>query len=83
MVGYSQEQRDDVQMMDLDAGYGGDDIHAIAHIPPPGEEGRDIDCEGGELHVFEGLEDDLAKAKGLYVCSPKLVLPMFDCQLFV
>jgi hypothetical protein len=63
MIGYSQEQWDDVEIMDLDAGYDSDDIHAIAHIPPPGEEGQDIDCESGELHVFEGLEEDLAKAK--------------------
>ena len=65
-------------MMDIDAGYGDDDIHAIAHIPPPGEEGWEIDCEGGELHVFKGLEGDLAKAKGLYAHSPKPVLLMFD-----
>ena len=30
-------------MMDLDAGYGGDDIHVIAYIPLPGKEGWDID----------------------------------------
>lgn len=66
-IGYSQEQWDDIEMMDLDAGYGSDKICAIAHILPPGEEGWHIDCEGGELHIFEGLEEDLAKAKGLYV----------------
>ena len=69
-------------MMDVDAGYGDDDICAIAQIPPPGEEAREIDCEGGELYVFEGLEEDLAKAKGLCVCSSNL-LHIFDYLLFV
>ena len=82
-VGYSQEQQDNSEMMDLDTGFGSDDIRSIAHIPLPGEEGWDLDCEGGELHVFEGLEEDLARAKGSYVGSPKLVFFLCLTALFV
>lgn len=51
--------------MDLDAGYANDDTQAIGHIPPPGEEADAMDQEGGDISVFEGLGDDLARATGL------------------
>ena len=51
--------------MDTDTGYMNDDIEAIGHIPPPGQEAEAIDQEGGELLVFEGLEDVVARARGL------------------
>ena len=51
--------------MDIDAGYTNGDIEAIGHIPPPGEEAEAMDQEGGDLLIFEGLGDDLARAAGL------------------
>ena len=66
IVGYSQEQRDAVQMMDFDAGYTDavNDVHAVKHILPLGSEAWDLDYEGEEL-IFEDLEEDLACTKGV------------------
>jgi hypothetical protein len=63
--GLSQEDRNAVQQMDLDAGFGtNDDVDAISHTVPPGEEGFDISHEGGEFEVFEDLVAGLAAANG-------------------
>lgn len=51
--------------MDLDAGYDNEDTQAIGHIPPPGEEADAMDQEGGDVSIFDGLGDDLARATGL------------------
>lgn len=63
--GLNQEDRDAVQQMDLDTGFGtNDDVDAISHTVPPGEEGFDISHEGGEFEVFEDLTAGLAAANG-------------------
>ena len=61
---YSQVARDTVEWMDIYAGHGDDDTAAIAHIPPPGDEGYELSHEGGEYEVFEGLVEDIALATG-------------------
>ena len=61
---YSQEDRNLVELMDIDAGYVDDDMTTIAHIPPPGEEGCELSHEGGEYKVLEGLIEDIAQATG-------------------
>ena len=61
---YSQEERNAVQEMDLDAGLSDNDIVALMHLPPPGEEGLDLSHEAGEHEVFDGLVEDIAKATG-------------------
>ena len=63
-LGLDQEDRDAVQQMDLDAGIGADDVDAISHTAPPGEEGFDISHEGGEFEVFEDLVAGLAESGG-------------------
>jgi len=50
--------------MDLDAGYTNNDIAAIVHNPPSGEEGFDLSHEGGEYEIFDGLIEDIAQATG-------------------
>jgi hypothetical protein len=50
--------------MDLDADRGTDDIDAVSHTAPPGEEGFDISHEGGEFEVFEDLAVGLAESSG-------------------
>ena len=50
--------------MDIGAGCSNDDIDAIAHIPPPGEEGFDLSHEGREYEVFDGVVEDIARATG-------------------
>ena len=49
--------------MDVDAGLS-NDVDAVSHIPPPGEEGFDLSHEGGEYEVYEGLVDKIALATG-------------------
>lgn len=60
----SQDDRDAVEQMDIDAGHSGEDVFAISHIAPPGEEGLDISHEGGEHKVFEDLVETLAQSTG-------------------
>jgi hypothetical protein len=43
--------------MDLDAGFSADDVAAVSHIPPPGDEGFDLSNEGGEYQAFKSLVD--------------------------
>ena len=63
--GLNQEDRNAIQQMDLDAGFGTNgDVDAIFHTAPPGEEGFDISHEGGEFEVFEDLAAGLAAANG-------------------
>ena len=64
-IGLDQVDRDAVQQMDLDTGFGtNDDVDAISRTAPPGEEGFDISHEGGEFEVFEDLAAGLAAANG-------------------
>jgi hypothetical protein len=60
----SQEDREAVERMDLDAGHLADDVTAVSHMAPPGEEGFDISHEGGEYEVFDDLVDGLAQCNG-------------------
>ena len=55
--------------MDINAGHTDGDMATIAHIPPPGEEECEMNHEGGEYKVFEGLIEDIAQATGLYVIT--------------
>ena len=64
LLGLSQEDRDAVQQMDIDASCSIDDIEAISHTAPPGEEGFDISHEGEEFEVFEDLAAGLAETSG-------------------
>ena len=50
--------------MDVDAGHMDNNIAAITHIPPPGDEGYELSHEGGEYEVFEGLVENIALATG-------------------
>jgi hypothetical protein len=50
--------------MDLDMGHLTDDVAAVSHTAPPGEEGFDISHEGGEHEVFDDLVDGLAQSNG-------------------
>jgi hypothetical protein len=50
--------------MDLDMGCLADDVTAVSHTAPPGEEGFDISHEGGEHEVFDDLVDGLAQSNG-------------------
>jgi hypothetical protein len=50
--------------MDIDAGHSGEDVFAILHTAPPGEEAFDISHEGGEHEVFEDLVEMLAQSTG-------------------
>ena len=50
--------------MDVDAGHTNDDVAAVFHIPPPGEEGLNLSHEGGEYEAFTGLVDDIAQLTG-------------------
>jgi hypothetical protein len=59
----SQEDRDAVERMDLDAGLA-EDVAAVSHTAPPGDEGYDISHEGGEHEVFDDLVDGLAQCNG-------------------
>ena len=65
LSGLDQEDREAVGQMDLDAGFGADDVDAVGYTAPPGEEGFDISHEGGEFEVFEDLAMGLAEASGL------------------
>jgi hypothetical protein len=60
----SQEDCDAVECMDLDMGHLADDVAAVSHTAPPGEEGFDISHEGGEHEVFDDLVDGLAQSNG-------------------
>lgn len=62
--GLSQEDREAVQRMDLDADYASDDVDAVSYTAPPGEEGFDISHEGGEFEVFEDLATGPAESGG-------------------
>lgn len=51
--------------MDQDAGLADDDdVDAISHTVPPGEEGFDISHEGGEYEVFNDLVTGLVESTG-------------------
>jgi hypothetical protein len=60
----SQEDRDAVEHMDLDMGCLADDVTAVSHTAPPGEEGFDISHKGGEHEVFDDLVDGLTQSNG-------------------
>lgn len=63
----SQEDRDAVECMDLNTGLLVDDVAAVAHTAPPGEEGFNVSHEGGEYEVFDDLVDGLAQSNGQFV----------------
>jgi len=65
LSGLDQEDREAVEQMDLDAGFGADDVNAVCHTAPPGEEGFDISHEGGEFEVFEDLVAGLTQSNVL------------------
>jgi hypothetical protein len=60
----TQEDRDAVEHMDIDADHTADDVEAVSGMVPPGEEGFDISHEGGEYEVFDDLVEGLAQASG-------------------
>ena len=60
----TQEDRDAVEQMDVDADGITDDVEAVAAMVPPGEEGFDISHEGGEYEVFEDIVEGLAQSSG-------------------
>ncbi|RDB19588.1 hypothetical protein Hypma_013286 [Hypsizygus marmoreus] len=59
-----KEDREAIEQMDLDAGHSDNDVDAVSHIVPPGDEGFGISHEGGEFEVFEDLADGLAQSIG-------------------
>jgi len=67
LSGLSQEDRDAVMDMDLEAGLAGDTD--VFDTVPPGDEGFDISHEGGEFEVFDDLAEGIAGLTGLYAFS--------------
>ena len=64
ITGLDQEDRDAVEQMDINTGYAADDIEAVSHTAPPGEEGIDISHEGGKFEVFDDLAAGIAESTG-------------------
>jgi hypothetical protein len=60
----SQVDREAVQRMDIDNGHSFDDVEAVAHTVPPGDEAFDMSHEGGEFEVFEDIAAGLAQSIG-------------------
>ena len=67
--------------MDINAGYANDNIQAIEHILPSGDEAEVIDQEGGDLLVFEGLRDDLAQAMESCCIDPPVQTDHIEIQM--
>jgi hypothetical protein len=63
-IAYSHEDRDAIERMDIDTSNANEDVPAISHLPPPGEEAFDLSHEGGEFEAFTGLVEDIAQVTG-------------------
>lgn len=60
----SQEDHNTIKCMDLDMGHLTDNITAISHTAPSGEEEFDVSHEGGEHEVFDDLMHGLTQSNG-------------------
>jgi hypothetical protein len=65
ILALSQEDRDAVQMMDVDAGVMDSEDVLVYNTIAPGDEGFDISHEGGEYEVYEDFADGITKLNGL------------------
>jgi len=66
VLGFTQEERNVIEQMDIDTG-SPSDVAAVEHFLLPGEEGFDLSHEGGEYKVFDGLVHEIAQASGQFV----------------